>query len=456
MRFTPWANRLALTLSLSATAALTACGGGGDDGGKAHVRLLNLTQSVAELDLEVDNTTISSKIANGTAGSYADATTDSVTTRVLNSSTGSGISANTLSLTKNDHYTLVAYSYGGDADGNNVLYRTSLLQEETEAPDANKAKLLIMNLAPDAGNLDTYVTTAASCAASTDSALSSNLAGITGSGYLQLNSGTFRICVTGYGKRSDLRLEIPAVELASKSINTLYLTGTSSGTMVNGTTLVQQGAVTKTASKLARVRVINALPTGTYASASVQGDATLLPNGTSPNIGEYKVYAAGASNLALTTGGSAAAAGAALDTTTTLPTLTAGVDYTVLISGPASTPLASVFVDDNRLPTSTSSTKIRLVNGMSTAAATSSLFVEYTAKATSIAAGSASKTSEFTPLASGNTVQVTSPLSTAADRVLYNPGNPLTGVTSLSANGVYTIFVMGDPTAVTGTLIRDR
>jgi Domain of unknown function (DUF4397) len=456
MRFTPWATRLAMTLSLSATAFLTACGGGGGGDDTAHVRLLNLTQSVAELDLEVDSTTISSKVANGTVGSYADVKIAEASTRVLNSSTGTSISATSPTLTNDDHYTLITYSYGGDADGNNVLYRTALLQEEQDEVDANKAKLLVLNLAPDAGSLDTYVTTAASCAANADAALSTNLAGGAGSSYIQLNSGTFRVCVTGYGKRSDLRLEIPAVTLASKSINTLILTGTSSGTMVNGTTLVQQGAVAKTASALSRVRVVNSLPTGTYASATVQGDTTLLPNGTSPNIGEYKVYTAGSSNLAVTYGGSATTAGTALNVGTALQTLSAGVDYTLLVWGPASAPKVSVFIDDNRLPTSSGFTKIRLVNGMSTAAATTALFVEYTSKANSIAAGAASKTAEFSPSSGGNTVQVTSPVSTAADRVLYNPGNAVTGLTTLSSNAVYTIFVMGDPSAVTGSLYRDR
>ncbi len=450
MRFTPLATRLALTLSLSATALLSACGGGGSDDDKAHVRLLNLTQSVAELDLEVDSDTISSKIANGAVGAYADFKTSDNTTRILNSSTGTSLLATAPSVTGGDHYTLIAYSYGGDADGNNVSYRTSMLQEEQDEADSGKAKLMILNLAPDAGNLDTYVTTAASCAASTDSALSVNLAAGAGSGYTQLNAGTFRVCVTGFGKRTDLRLELPAVVLASKSNNTLILTGTSSGTMVNGTTLVQQGAVARTASSLARVRVINALPKGTNASAAVQRDTALMPNAQSPNISTYKIFQAGASNLAVTV------EGMDQDVGTLLPTLTAGVDYTVLISGPAATPKVSVFVDDNRLPTTTSYTKIRLVNGLSTDAATASLFVEYTATASGIAAGSASKTSEFTPSSAGNTVQVTSPVSTAADRVLYNPGNTLSGLTTLSANSVYTIFVMGDPTAVTGTLYRDR
>ena len=59
MRFTPWATRLVLTLSLSATAFLTACGGGGS-GSTAQVRLLNATQSYAQLDLTVNDKTIKS------------------------------------------------------------------------------------------------------------------------------------------------------------------------------------------------------------------------------------------------------------------------------------------------------------------------------------------------------------------------------------------------------------
>ena len=81
MRFTPWATRLVLTLSLSATAFLTACGGGGGSGSTAQVRLLNATQSYAQLDLTVNDKTINSKVAYATVGDYGSVDTNNTATK---------------------------------------------------------------------------------------------------------------------------------------------------------------------------------------------------------------------------------------------------------------------------------------------------------------------------------------------------------------------------------------
>ena len=54
----------------------------------------------------------------------------------------------------------------------------------------------------------------------------------------------------------------------------------------------------------------------------------------------------------------------------------------------------------------------------------------------------------------GSVVTVNSPLQSDA---LYNPSLGTTsGLTPLTANGVYTIFVMGDPAAPKGKFSKDR
>ena len=96
MRFTPWATRLVLTLSLSATAFLTACGGGGGDGGSnTQVRLLNATRSYAQLDLQVNDKTINSKVAYATVGEYGGVDTTATATKVTTSDVGTSVSATT-------------------------------------------------------------------------------------------------------------------------------------------------------------------------------------------------------------------------------------------------------------------------------------------------------------------------------------------------------------------------
>lgn len=354
MRFTPWATRLALTLSLSAAGFLTACGGGGHGGSDTQVRLLNATRSYASLDLTVNDKTINSKVAYATVGDYGTVDTGSTATKVLTSDVGTSIAATTPTLTGGSNYTFITYGFAG-------AIRTSLLQETETAPDANKAKLLVLNLAPDAGAMDVYLTSASDCSLSTETALATNLSGGSGSGYIQINSGTFRVCVTGYQKRSDLRLQIPAITLDSASVNSLVLTATEGGVLVNGITLVQKGAAKNFANTQSRVRTVAALANAGTVASTINGQAMFSATSaaTSPLISDYVTTDSGASTLTTMVNGA--------NVSFTAPTLTAGHDYTLLVWGDPAAPKLGTLDDDNRLPTGAAGSadvKIRVVNAL--------------------------------------------------------------------------------------------
>ncbi|MBV8033635.1 DUF4397 domain-containing protein [Roseateles sp.] len=432
MRFTPWATRLVLTLSLSATAFLTACGGGGGSSSSTQIRLLNATQSYANLDLVVSDKTINSKVAQATTGSYGGVDTANAPIQVQTSDVGNSVAALAPTLAGNSNYTLIAYGFAGSV-------RTSLLQESQDAPDSGKVKVLALNLAPDAGQLDVYITTPD--AALTDATpFVAGLVGGAGSGYIQLNAGTYRVRVTGPNNKTDLRLDVSGVTLDSATVNSLIFTSTSSGTLVNGFKLIQKGAVTPYPNSLSRVRMVNGLAGGTYASSTVQGQ-TLLVNSPSPNRADYISLPAGASNLVVNVNGKAQSFAA--------PNLVAGADYTLLLYGTAANPLLNVLVDDNRLPSTSGSVKIRLINGLSGNNPLASLVVDYTTLASNVQAGSSSAPAMISSTP-GSTVQITSPLLA---NPLYNPGNNggTTSLTPLTANGVYTALIMGDSTVNTGT-----
>ena len=395
MRFTPSATRLALTLGLSATAFLTACGGGGGGDSNTQVRLLNATRSYAQLDLSVNDKTINSKVAYASAGEYASVDTNATATRVLASDTGTSISATTPTLTGGSNYTYITYGFAGSV-------RTSLLEESQTAPEANKAKLLVLNLAPDAGALDAYITTAANCALTSDTALTTNLQGGAGSGYIQVNSGTFRVCVTGYNKRSDLRLEIPAVTLDSASVNTLILTASEGGVLVNGITMVQKGAVKNFANTLSRVRTVAALSAAGQVTSSVNGQS-MFNSAISPLISDYIATASGApTQFSIAVNGTAR--------TFTAPTLVAGKDTTLLVWGDPADPKLAVLDDDNRLPTVSGDVKVRLVNALPTSGA--GLNVAFGSVASNVAAGSASTFGTTTSSTTGVQVDLTMPAGT--------------------------------------------
>lgn len=374
MRFTPWATRMALTLSLTATAMLTACGGGGH-GSNTQVRLLNATRSYAALDLTVNDKTVNSKVAYAAVGDYGSVDTGNTASKVLTSDVGTSISATTPTLTSGSNYTYITYGFAG-------AVRTTLLQENQTAPDANKASLLVLNLAPDAGALDIYVTSAADCSLTSETALTTSLAGGSGSGYIQINSGTFRVCVTGPGKRSDLRLNIPALALASASVNTLLLTSSEGGVLVNGIGLVQKGAAANFPNTQSRVRTVAALASGGTVASSINGQ-TMFSGAISPLISDYVTTASGASTLTAAVNGA--------NVSFPAPTLVADHDYTLMVWGDPAAPKLAALDDDNRLPTGVAGSgdvKIRVVNALPTSGV--ALNVAFGSIASNVASGTAS------------------------------------------------------------------
>ncbi|ALT78917.1 DUF4397 domain-containing protein [Paucibacter sp. KCTC 42545] len=425
MRFKPWA----LGLTLAGAALLSACGGGGSSS-STNVRLLNASVSYSALDLSVNSKSLNAKVAYGGVGAYGSVDTGSTASQVLDSSNGSAVVSLTPTLAGNSNYTIIAYGWAG-------AVRTTLLQETEPNPDANKAKLLLLNLAADAGALDLYVTAANGTGPLTSSTpIATNIIG--GSGYNLLNSGAFRLTLTGTGKPNDIRLDLPSVTLDSATVQTLIATSTTGGKLVNGIVLKQQGSTANYLTTSARARVVNGVASasapvnGVASSAGTSVSATLnsqplLTQSLAPVVGQYVTTKAGASTLAVTLNG--------VPVTVAAPTLTAGGDYTLLVSGTVAAPVVSVISDDNRLPSTAGYTKVRLMNGVSTAAG-ASMQVDFASVASNVLPGFASTPQLLTSLATGSRVNVALPTANP-------PLQTLTGV-NFTANAVFTVFVLGD------------
>jgi len=426
MRFKTWA----WGLSVAVAALLAACGGGGDSS-TAQMRLLNASIGYAALDMSVDSTTVNSAVAYAAAGSYADVKTSATGTEIQSNSVGSTLASSTPTLAAGSHYAMIAYGSAGSL-------QTTLLQEDQEAPASGKSKLLVLNLAPDAGSMDVYVT-GADETLDTASTVAAGIAAGSGSGYVSLNSGTFRVRLTAAGSKSDVRLDIPSITLPSAGVSTLVLTGSTGGVLVNGIQLIQQGATTNFPNTTARARLVAAVGGSALVSGSV-GQTALMPTSVAPTIGDYTTLTAGAADLSVYVNGQLMSFAK--------PTLVAGNDYTLMVWGTAANPQLSVLTDDNRLPTSpTTTAKIRLVNGVASAATGLTLNVDYSALASNVVAGTAS-TAQTTPASTSALLTVTSPSSTTPVYSLSDLG--------ITAGYVYTVFVMGDSTAMVGSLRRER
>lgn len=432
MRFKSMA--LGLGLALASASLLVGCGGSGSDS-TTQVRLLNASVGYSSLNLNVDSTTATTGVAYASAGAYTNVSTSSATIQVQTTA-GTTVASTTPTLTGSSNYTLIAYGWSG-------ALKTTLLQETHDAPASGKSDLLVLNLAPDAGSLDVYVT-AATDTLDNSTATASSIAGGSSSGYLTNTAGTYRVRVTGAGSKTDLRLDIPSVTLDSAGVSTLIITPTQGGVLVNGIQVKQKGDALNLPNTLSRVRVVAAVNNNAKVSATVNG-TSLMASTTAPAIGDYVTFTAGASTLNLGVNGTALSV--------TAPTLAVGADYTLLIWGDSSAPQLAVLSDDNRLPTTTGTAKIRLINGVANLGAALSMTVDYTSVASNVNPGSSSTPTSITASTTSQ-LAVTSP--TALNPIFSIPTTSGGTALTVVANGIYTVFTMGDNSAPVGVLRRER
>ncbi len=413
-----------------AAATLVGCGGH-NSSGSANVRLVNATLTHASIDLLANSTSVVTATMLDTVSSYVGLSAGSPTLQVNDATSGIVLATTAPSLATDQHYALLAYESGG-------TLRTAVIGEDTAAPASGTAILRIFDTATDAGAIDVYVTdpsvdiSTLSSPTFTFAASSSTQA----STFLSFAPGTYRIRVTGAGNTSDLRLDIASVTLTSQQIDTVVLTPTTGGTLVNGSVLVQQGAYTASRNANARVRLAAAVSSGAIVTASA-GGTTIATGFVSPAVGAYAIVPAGAA-FTISVNGAPIGAPAA--------TLAAGSDATLLVYGNTGSAAASLIADDNHLPAATANLRLRVLNGITGAATPVTLEADFAVLASNVAPGTASA---YSVIVAGLSTQL-DVVSSSTQASLYNNSLVIPG------NAVYTLFMVGDAGAPSGLLRRDR
>ena len=335
----------------------------------------------------------------------------------------------TPALTRNDAFTVLAYGAQGSL-------AQLLLDENANEPDNNKSLLRVVNAAPDAGKLDVYVTGSGDALSTAVPLQSAAELGAVGS-YLTVNSATWRLRITAAGRKDDLRLDLPAVALASKQIVTLVITPGSGGVLVNALLITQQGAINRQDNTQARVRVAAAVTDSGTVAATV-GGVTLRSGLGAPFVSLYSLVPAGSAAVSV-----AVNAVPAASTTT----LTAGADYTLLVYGTPTTPKLSWLPDDNRLPKTSTAAHLRLVHAIADLAAPLSLTSSFLPVADNVPQGTASAPAALTATGKANfsvtALGVSTPVYSAVEQELV-------------AAGVYSLFIVGAAASPVGVLVADR
>lgn len=430
-------------LAVGGAVPLTVAGCGGDGSGSTQLRLVNASVGYANLGLLVNTTqATTSDVAYGSAGPFAGVPAGSVTTTLTTTTNGvvTNLPAVTRTLSKDVRYSLVAYGFSNEP-------KSVLILENQSAPDTGYAAFNVLNTSLDVGAVDVYLLSAGQ--GLTDAApVASSVTGVSQSVFVQITAGTYTVVIVGSGSvqsgTTDTRLTIANVSLADQQIATLILTPGPSGVLANGILLTQasDGAVVNYPNTLCRVRAVGS--TGLSGTISVAaGGQALMTNVPSPNFTGYaNVTAGGAPTVQVDNVDVPVVIGPGQTLTST--TLAAGSDYTIVVYGEETSPVAELFLDDNRLPASATGVKVRLLNAVLSTSPTSlplTLNVNATSVATDIIEGAMSPYAEV-PAIAQSVVSVNSGFAL----VVPNDGVN-TGVTyTLSAGNIYTMVVAGEGT----------
>jgi hypothetical protein len=428
-------NRLLIVV---AAAALASCGGSGDeDEGDARIRLLNLSTGYPTLDLitnvdadeDDEDVTHASAVPLHAVSDYVTLEADDYTIKLKR--TGSGSILRSFAgeeLVEGTTNTYIAYGEVG-------AFGALRLDDTADEADAGETKLSVANVSA-AGALDVYITDTDVDLDDTTPVLSSVSASFSS---LSVDSGTFRLRATAAGDSSDVRLDIAAFTLADRGVASLIFTSTQGGTLADAVYMPQEGQPARLLNTKARVRGAIGVANGASTSIAANGQ-TVLGAATAGVIGSrYTLLESGTVPVTLTVNGAAVP----------VPdvSLQAGADYTLLAWSNAGAPQVSLIVDDNRLPSNSNSTKIRLLNGMSTLAAPLTLAVDFSPVIEGTLLGEVSDEVEVSA-GTDRVFDVTN--SSTAQLVLSR------STISLQANSVYTFFMTDNGATAIGVLRRDR
>jgi len=421
--------------------AVAACGGGDDDDGNGSLRVINATADVDSIDVTVeglddDNDDDGEKrfaaaVARDGQSEYATIGDGNWRLRLKRAGASSSLALSSAAITKDERYTVFAYGREGD-------YRiyAAFDGDEEDEPASGKAKIRVFNAAADAGSVDVYVTESSASLDDTI-ATASGVAGATMGFYTTIDSGTFRLRVTGIKDKADIRLDVEGLVLPSKGRVTIVLQPGPGGVLVNALVSQFQSGISTLKNTKARARLVAGV-TGNGAVTADLGGTSLNVNLRSPSVGSYALVPAGTVVANLRINATTSLSGPAA--------LAAGGDYTVAVYGDAATPTWRLITDDNRPPANGEKTKMRLLH-MAVGLDSLTLVKDYVAVANDVAYGNASTYGEVTGSTSAR-VEVTSPLSVTP---LF-----LSEDAVLPARTVFTVFMLGGSSTPIGILRRER
>ncbi len=408
-----------------------------DNTASAQVRVLNVSTGYSPIDLytSIDGSDTETQqvagVASGSATPYTSLKADTYALTFRKSGAAGNLLSLSNTVAEDTHVTLVAF---GATNGFKVLP----ISEDVEKPDTGYTKLQILN-ASASESLDVYLTGAQDTLNDVSATVSSAAAGTLGTA-TTIRSGSYRLRITAAGRKSDVRLDVPAVALASQDVMSVILTEASGGVLISAVVLPQQGEPTRYDNTTVRIRGAVGLSTGAMVTVNVAGTDIVARRSARSYIADsYLTLPAGSVPVNVIVDSASVTSG--------VVDLEPGKDYTLLAWDVGGATRLTLIADDNHVP-ATNFVKLRLINGMSGLGAPLTLSVNYSPLVDFVELGTAS---DFTELSPGldNLLDIVDSRTIALLLVRES--------VVLETNGVYTLFMAGGGSgAVVGTLRKDR
>ena len=427
----------AALLAAAAVVILSSCG---SSSGTANIRMLNVSTGYSSLDLYASNngntnpdyTAQLQAVVYEALSNYASIAAGTYSLEFRTTGSTSALATDgSENLTDGSHTTYVGYGSSGN-------FTTVKIGEDQSSADSGYAKVTVFNTS-EAGSVDVYLTDSTTDLVNASPVVSNLATGA--SSTVTETSGNYRLRVVGTGDTTDLRADVAQVTFNSTTVDSVLLTSTTGGMLVNVSVLPQQGSLTTYNNTQARIRGAVGIANGTMVNATI-GGANILTDATVGVIGgTYTLIDSGSLPVTLSVDGAAV--------TVANQALAAGGDYTFLVWSNASGTQTSLIADINTLPASLATySRVRLLNGMSGLADPLTLLVNFQTGATGVPLGTASAQTQFD---SGTDMEV-DVIDTNTSATLLSKTN-----VTLDAGGVYTMFMAGGGTLpVNGALLKDR
>ena len=423
---------LALFLLAVAVLGLAGCNKGGHNQNSTDLRVLNAVPDVEPVDVLInDNAQVTALASTATSG-YVNFGSGTQDTKVRSSTTQSILLQTSLGYASGIRNTLILF-------GKRSAMATLLLPEDPTTPASGKTRIRVVDVAPDAGAIDVYLSPTDLPGAGT--AILSSVTGGVVTSAAEVTAGNFRIIVTAAGTQEILFQSPNTYSFNAGNATSLVIMPTQGGRLVNVDVLESgaNGTSTYLANPNARMKAVNGVSDAGGINFKVDGN-NVLSNVPYTANSSYITIASGTHNVSVETTNVPGTAIATLSNT-----FASARDYSVLAYGKQGAASLVAFADDNTLP-ATNFVKLRFVNALNDGQNVDVL-VNFAQQASAIAPG---KASAYTTVSAGTnyTIQFTTPGG-------VNVVAALTGV-ELDSLQIYTVYLFGSSSSAQAKLVRDR